>query len=137
MITAFAHVNWLAVAASTVLLAGLGALYFMVLVPRQYLRVLGREHTAAHEQSIAASITPLVCVFTTVLTSSVLMAALAITTVTDALAFGLLVGIGYLLAMTFNIANNPNFPHPIRYGLLNAPYFLTGSLITSLAVILI
>ncbi|WP_439657329.1 hypothetical protein ACSHWB_33715 [Lentzea sp. HUAS TT2] len=29
--------------------------------------------------------------------------------------------VGHLVAMTFNIAINPNFPHPLRYGLLNAP----------------
>jgi len=39
--------------------------------------------------------------------------------------------------MTFNIAINPNFPHPLRYGLLNAPYFLVGSVVTSLALVLI
>ncbi|WP_410597297.1 hypothetical protein [Amycolatopsis sp. lyj-23] len=40
-------------------------------------------------------------------------------------------------AMTFNIAINPNFPHPPRYGLLNAPHFLVGGALTSLAWVLI
>lgn len=137
LLAAFTQINWLAVTVSTVVLAGLGALYFMVIVPRQYVQVLGREHAPAPEQTALAGIGPVVCIFLTVLTSAVLLAALQIETVTEALVFGLVVGVGYLLAQTFNIAINPNFPHPLRYGLLNTPYFLLGSLITSLAVVLL
>ena len=39
--------------------------------------------------------------------------------------------------MTFQIAINPNFPHPLRYGALNAPYFVVTSLLSSLLLVLI
>lgn len=137
LLTAFSQVNWLAVVVATVLLAGLGALYFLVIVPKQYVVVLGRENAPTPEGGVIDGLGPVVCTFLTVLTSAVLMAALGIDTVGDAVVFGLVVGVGYLLAMTFNIAINPNFPHPIRYGLLNTPYFLGGSVITALAVVLL
>lgn len=50
--------------------------------------------------------------------------------------FGLLVGIGYLVAQTFNIAINPNSPRPILYGLINAPYFIICSVVASIILTL-
>ena len=137
LLAAFSHIHWLAVVVATVVLAGLGALYFTVLVPRQYLRALGRENAPAPEQTAVSGIGQVVCIFARVLASAVLMAAIDIQTLSDAAVFGLIVGIGYLMAMTFNIAHNPNFPHPIGYGLLNSPYFLLSSVITSFLVVLL
>lgn len=137
MLQAFSGINWIAVAVATVASAVLGGLYFGVLVGKQYLRVLGREGQEAPKPTPVAAVGPLVCAFVVVLASAVLAAALQLRTVTDAVVFGLVVGVGYLLAMTFQIAINPNFPHPLRYGALNAPYFLTTSLVTSLALALV
>lgn len=50
---------------------------------------------------------------------------------------GVLVGVGYLVAMTFTIAINRNFPHPLRYGLLNTPYFLVGSVVTPVLLVVL
>ena len=33
--------------------------------------------------------------------------------------------------MVVNIANNPNFPKPMHYSLINAPFFLLGSVIAT------
>ncbi|MTD55745.1 DUF1761 domain-containing protein [Amycolatopsis pithecellobii] len=137
MFAVFPQINWIAVVVSTVVLSGLGAAYFMVAVPQQYARVLGREGAPAPERRTVDGVGPLVCNLINVLASAVLFAALGITSVGDALVFGVIVGVGYLVAMTFNIAINPNFPHPLRYGLLNAPYFLVSSVLTSLALVLI
>ncbi|MEJ2871071.1 DUF1761 domain-containing protein [Actinomycetospora sp. OC33-EN08] len=137
MFAAFAQINWLAVVIATVASAVLGGLYFGAVVGKQYLRVLGREGQEAPKPSPVAAVGPLVCGFLVVLASAVLVAALGLTTVGDALVFGLVVGIGYLLAMTFQIAINPNFPHPLRYGALNAPYFLVTSLVTSVLLVLV
>ncbi|WP_199444400.1 DUF1761 family protein [Umezawaea beigongshangensis] len=137
MFSVFTQINWIAVVVSTVVLAGTGAAYFVFADPQQYARALGRENAPAPQRRTVDAVGPLVCTFINVLTSAVLVAALGITSVGDALVFGVIVGIGYLVAMTFNIAINPNFPHPLRYGLLNAPYFLFGSVLTSLALVLI
>lgn len=137
MFAVLTQINWIAVLVSTVVLAGLGAVYFMFAVPRQYARALGRENAPVAERRTIDGVGPLVCTLVNVLASAILFAALGIASVGDALVFGLIVGIGYLVAMTFNIAINPNFPHPLRYGLVNAPYFLIGSVITSLALVTI
>nr|WP_218828987.1 hypothetical protein [Rhodococcus sp. 15-1154-1] len=80
---------------------------------------------------------PGVCILVTTITSAVLITALDITAVGDAVVFGLLVGIGYLTAMTFQIALNPNFPRPLYYGVLNAPFFIITSMLTSVIIVLI
>ena len=73
----------------------------------------------------------------TTLTSAVLLRALHVTSIGDAIAFGLIVGVGYLAAMTVQIAINPNFPRPFFYAVLNAPFFIVTSIITALLLTLI
>ena len=58
---------------------------------------------AVLERAAAAGVRRIV----TIATTAFLLRALAITTYTDALALGMIVGIGYLAAMTVNIAINP------------------------------
>jgi hypothetical protein len=62
---------------------------------------------------------------------------LNILTVGEALTFGTLIGIGYILPTVANVAINPNFPRPFFYTLINAPYFIASSLMTSLSHVLI
>ena len=50
---------------------------------------------------------------------------------------GLIVGLGFLMPMTFNIAINPLFPRPLQYGLLNAPYFVVSNVVACILVVLI
>ena len=134
---AFSQLNWIAVAIATVASIVVAGVYFGVVVAKPYLRVLGRDVDDRPEPTAVAAVGPLVCVFVTVLTSAVLVAALDLDTAGDALVFGLVVGIGYLVTMAFQIAINPNVPHPIRYGLLNAPFFVTTSVLSSLLLVLV
>lgn len=131
MFDVLADINWIAVAASTAALTVLAVLYFGAAVPKLYLAALGREDEPAPEAGALTYAGPLACNLVIVIGSSVLMAALGVETMGDALLFGLIVGVGYLLPMTFTIAINPNFPRPMFYGLLNAPYFVAGSVITA------
>jgi hypothetical protein len=137
MLEAFTRINWIAVVIAVVVSAALGGVYFGALAGKAYLRVLGRDGGEAPQTRTVDAVGPLVCIAAVVLTSAVLVAALQLTTAADAVVFGLVVGVGYLVAMTVQIAINPNFPHPLRYGALNAPYFLTTSLVTSLALVLV
>jgi hypothetical protein len=59
----------------------------------------------------------------------IFFSALSIASIGDAVGFGALVGVGYLVATMTNVAINPNMPHPLRYALLNAPYFLVINVI--------
>lgn len=127
----FASLNWLAVLVAFVAASALGALYFTVIIAKPYVVALGRQGAERPKGTLASGLGPIVCSLVVILTSAVLLRALDVTSLADGVVFGLIVGIGYLAAMTFQIAINPNFPRPILYGLINAPYFVVTSVITS------
>ena len=135
MFNVFGDINYLAVVLATVVVAVFAGVYFAVLVPRYYAVALGRQDAPAPAQSLLTNLGPVVCILLTTVASAVLLRALHVTTAADALAFGLVVGIGYLTAMTFQIAINPNFPRPLYYGAVNAPFFVVSSLVTSLILV--
>lgn len=73
----------------------------------------------------------------TVVASALLINTLGIDTFGPALEFDLIVGVGYLVAMTFQSAINPVFARPLFYGLINGSYFLLVSLVTSASLVLV
>ncbi|MCY0989486.1 DUF1761 domain-containing protein [Nannocystis sp. ILAH1] len=135
MFVAFTDLNWIAVAIAFIVAAGLGGLYYGVAIARAYDVALGRVGKPAPAPSMLRNLGPAVCTLFTTVTTAVLIEALDITSLGEALGFGMVVGVGYLAAMTFQIALNPNFPHPLFYGLLNAPYFVLTSLTTSVILV--
>ena len=66
-----------------------------------------------------------------------IMRMIGIASLADALSLGLVIGVGYLLAMCMTIAINPNFPRPFFYTMVNAPYFLISSLMTTALLFLL
>ena len=46
-----------------------------------------------------------------------------------------MVGMGYLVANTVNIAINPNIPRPLLYGVISGGYFLAGITIVSIILV--
>ena len=140
MFAPFAEIHWLAVVAGTFVFAALGAAYFMALVPKQYLYVTGRENLPKEQQASEGLIFilgPILCGLVNVIADAYLIAAIGITAPADGALLGLIVGLGFLVPMTFNIAINPLFPRPIQYGLLNAPYFLVANIIASTLLVVI
>ena len=63
-----------------------------------------------------------------------MLRALHIVSFVDALGFGLIVGLGYLVATMANTAINPNMPRPLLYSLVSGPYFLLGNLVATLVL---
>lgn len=140
MLSAFSEIHWLAVAAATIASFILGGLYFMVLVPKPYLYVTGREKLPKEQQTVSGAIFmvgPLVCSLITIIADAYLIRALGVSTAMDAAMLGLIVGLGFLVPMTFNIAINPLFPRPLQYGLLNTPYFLASNVVACILLTLI
>ncbi|OZD12546.1 MULTISPECIES: DUF1761 domain-containing protein [Nocardiaceae] len=135
MFDVLTDINWLAVLAAFVASAVIAGVYFPVLIAKPYIVALGRENAGEPESSLVRNLGPVACILVTTITSAVLITALDITAVGDAVVFGLLVGIGYLTAMTFQIALNPNFPRPLYYGVLNAPFFIITSVLTSVIIV--
>ena len=134
---AFLDINWIAVAIATLAFGVLGAIYFAALVPKQYAVALGHEPGFRPKQSALTGAGPLISALVIVVASAALISALDVQTVGGALLFGLLVAVGFLIPQTLTIAINPNFPHPIRYALLNAPYFVVGSLVAATVLTLL
>ena len=136
MFAVLTEINWLAVVASTLVFAILGGVYFSVVIAKPYVKALGNENRELGKPGPLLYVGPLVSSFVIVVTSAVLLRALAVETLADGIAFGLIVGIGYLVAQTFTIAINPNFPRPIFYTLINAPYFIVCALVASVILTL-
>ncbi|MFS8204165.1 DUF1761 domain-containing protein [Streptomyces sp. CWNU-52B] len=135
MFSVLADINLPALAICVVASFLIAGVWFAVVIAKPYAVALGREGAPAPASTAVTLLGPPVCILATVLTSAVLIEALDITGTGDAIAFGLIVGVGYLSAMTFQIAINPNFPRPLYYGLLNAPYFLITSVLSSVVLV--
>lgn len=135
MFDVLSDLNWLAIVLASVASIVIAAVYYVVLTPRHYAIALGRENATETPQSLTRNVGPIVCIVVTTITSAVLVETIDITSLGDALTFGAVVGIGYLTAMTFQIALNPNFPRPIYYGVVNAPFFIVTSLLSSVILV--
>lgn len=126
----FPHVAWLPVLAASVAHFMLGGAWFVGLFARQYARALGIEDKPSQRPGALFLVGPFACSAVNIATTSVLLNALQIRSYGPALLLGLFVGVGYLAAMSVNIAINPLFPRPFRYALVNAPFFVTGSMMS-------
>lgn len=130
MLAAFLHINWLAVLVATIAHFILGGVWFAALFGGRYAQALGIADRPPQKPGLIFMVGPLLCGAVTITTTALLLRALAITDYDDALMLGAIVGIGYLGAMTVNIAINPLFPRPFYYALINVPMFLIGSLMS-------
>ncbi|GAA1749248.1 DUF1761 domain-containing protein [Aeromicrobium alkaliterrae] len=137
MFSVLPDLSWTGFALATVASIALAGLWFAVVIAKPYLVALGRtadEPPAGQVHPLVTNAGPLVCLVLVTFTSAVLLEALGVTTVADAVTFGLVVGVGYLAAMTFQIAINPSFPRPLMYGLLNAPFFIASSVLSAVII---
>jgi Protein of unknown function (DUF1761) len=133
----FTGINWWGVLASVVILTVLAGVYFTVVIGKAYASAVGRDADAAPASGPLFIVGPIVCNLLNILTSAVLISALGIEDLGGALIFGLVIGVGYLVATIFQAGINPVFRRPLFYGAINAPYFIVGSLITSASLVLI
>lgn len=131
MIEAFSQVNWIGVLAASIAHFVLRGIWFVGVVAKHYPVALGIADRPQQKPGAMFLVGPFLCTALTIATTAVLLRALSITGYGEALALGALVGIGYLLPMTLNIAINPLFPRPFYYTALNAPYFVGGSAMAS------
>lgn len=134
MISQLVHLNWIAALFAFVAYFALGALWFTILFSKPYKISLGRENETLSNNLIFI-VGPALCTLVITLASTVFIYALNISTFGGALEFALIIGIGYLVANTINIAINPNIPRPILYGLISGSYHLVGISIVSIIVV--
>ena len=129
-----ANLNWISVLLAIVVYFLLGALWFTFLFSKPYKISLGRANETLPNKPIFI-IGPALCSLVITIASAVLIYALHIQSLGGALEFSIIVGVGYLVANTVNIAINPNIPRPILYGIISGAYHLVG--IVSVSVIVV
>ncbi|MGB3799592.1 MAG: DUF1761 domain-containing protein [Lewinella sp.] len=135
MLTFFSSLSWLAVAAAFAVYFVLGGLWFTLFFKRPYAYSLGKDAAGLQNTAPIFIVGPAVCSLIITLTTALLIHALDITTIGAAVSFALVVGTGYLVANTVNIAINPNMPRPLLYGAISGAFHLTGILLVSIILV--
>jgi hypothetical protein len=131
MFNVLGEINWIAVTLALLACTALGGVWFAALFPKQYATSLGRDPGVKPTMTPLSYGGPMICTLISVLASAVLLKALSVNAIGDAIIFGLIVGAGFLGATMTNVAINPNFPRPLTYARLNAPYFVLTGVLTS------
>jgi hypothetical protein len=135
MISQLSNLNWVSVLVAFVTYFMLGAMWFTILFKRQYAASLGKEKDLPKKPAPIFIIGPAICSLIITLASAILIYALGIDSYSQAIEFALIVGIGFLVANTFNIAINPNMPYPLHYGIISGLYHLVGIFIVSMVLV--
>ena len=110
--SAFAQISLWGVLAASAFGFVFGGVYYGAVVPKYYAIALGRETLPATRPGMLTILGPFVCNVVMIVTTAAIMRMIGIVSLTDALSLGLVIGVGYLLAMCMTIAINPNFPKP-------------------------
>ncbi|KUJ62980.1 hypothetical protein AR687_06190 [Flavobacteriaceae bacterium CRH] len=134
MINQLPNLNWISVLLAFVAYFLLGALWFTLFFSKSYKKSLGRENEILENKPIFI-VGPALCTLVITIASAILVYALNISSLKDGFGFSLLIGIGFLVANTVNIAINPNIPRPILYGIISGSYHLMGILIVNTILI--
>jgi hypothetical protein len=130
MIKNLSKINWLAVLLSLVFYSFFGWLWFTVLFPNQYANTLDKLGMLPAKPDPIYFYGPALTILPTIITTALLMVVLNINTRKAAIELALVIGLGFLVANTFNIAINPNIPHPMAYGLLVGGFQLISILVS-------
>jgi len=136
MLNVLSEISWLSILVAFVPYFVLGALWFTLLFPKAYRVTLGRDNEAPQKPAPIFIVGPALCCLVITIASAVLIHSLKIDSYENALPFSMLVGLGYLVANTFNIAINPNIPRPLLYGLISGSYHLVGISMVSMILVL-
>jgi hypothetical protein len=134
MINQLSNINWVAVLVAFFTYFVLGALWFTLFFKKQYAISLGKENQLPEKPAPIFIIGPAICSLIITIASAILIYSLGISSYSQAIEFALIVGVGYLVANTVNIAINPNIPNPIHYGIISGAYHLVGILIVSIII---
>ncbi|WP_456312127.1 DUF1761 domain-containing protein [Pseudomonas shirazensis] len=134
MISQLPNLNWISVLLAFVAYFLVGALWFTLIFSKSYKKSLGRENEILENKPIFI-IGPALCTLVITIASAILIYTLNIISLKDGFEFSLLIGLGFLVANTVNIAINPNIPKPILYGIVSGTYHLAGILIANTIII--
>jgi hypothetical protein len=132
MLKNISKINWLSILFSLVFYSFLGWLWFTVLFKNQYEITLNKLGLLPAQPDPIYFYGPPLTIIPTLIAAALLMVVLNISTRKAAIEFALVIGFGFLVANTFDIAINPNIPHPLPYGLIVGGFHLVGILVSCL-----
>jgi hypothetical protein len=135
MIGQLSNLNWWAVLVAFLPYTVLGALWFTLFFIKPYKAALGKANQDLNNKAPIYIVGPMICTIVVTLATAILVQALNIQTIGGAIELSAVIGIGYLVANTFNIAINPNIPNPIQYGMITGSYHLIGITIASIILV--
>lgn len=135
MIGQLANLNWISVIVAFFAYFFVGALWFTLLFKKQYAISLGKENDLPSKPAPIFIIGPAICSLIITIASAILIYTLGIDTYQGAIEFALVIGIGYLVANTLNIAINPNMPNPLHYTAISGFYHLAGICIVCIILV--
>ncbi len=136
-----AGINWIAVIVATVVYFALGAVMFAPVTPigRAWVAASGYESpTSGMSASNVAYVIPAVTAFVSVLATALLVRATGTDTLGEGVVLGLVVGIGYAVAILLNTASF-EFAKPNRsvWGAIDATYHAVGLLLAAVILVLL
>ena len=132
MLQNLSKINWLSILLALVFYSFLGWLWFTVLFKDHYAMTLGKLGMMPKKPDPIYFYGPPLTILPTLIATAILMVALDIHTRKAAIELALVVGFGFLVANTFDIAINPNIPHPMPYGAISSGFHLVGILVSCL-----
>ena len=126
---ALGELNWLAVLAGTLAYFFLGALWYSpIFLGKPWMRATGMQEPAEGEgPGPAIYLAPLVSCLVSAIATGMLAEATGTDSVGEGLVLGLVVGIGYAVALSVVAATfEVNKPAPWTWASINASYHLAG-----------
>lgn len=128
-------INWLAVVAGTLSYYLLGAIWFSPLFGRAWDTSIGFQRPKGYRFPPIYYVAPLISCFVATNATAVLVYALDIEQLSDAMLLAVIVGIGYAASISFNNAVTPNTPRPLMLGAVTGTYHLLGIMIVTAIVV--
>lgn len=112
----------------------LGGLWFTPLFGKYYDLALGFDRQKDYKWPSIYYISPFVNSLVVSIATSMLVHLLKIELLADAVSLGLIVGVGYAGAISFNNAVNPITPRPLLYGAVTGGYHVVGITLVAMVV---
>ncbi len=131
MLTAFAHLNWLAVVLAALAYYLLGAVWFTPLFGKAWDRSIGHDRSKAPKFGPDYYFVPLISAVIVSLSLGMILAALAPLGFGDALLVGVVIGLGVAAAVSINNALTPHTRHPYLFGAVTGGYHFVGIIVVS------
>lgn len=135
MTQALLNINWLAVLIATVAYFVLGGFwYWRPIFGKHYDDALGFERPDNWKWTSIYFTVPFLSCLLASIGISVLINAIKLSSLTETINFGLVIGICFAIAISLGNAVTPKMAKPIKYGLITGVYHTIGMTITAIII---